>query len=109
MSRQADPPFRLLWRVFVEQFAANESATSDMQMRRAIIGVIAFLMTPGLFLMMKTMSDYELMVMIARHRNMPQIDRNVPRADGRALCVVFDDLDRPADGVHLGHARVRQT
>ena len=73
MSRQADPPFKILWRVFVEQFAANESATSDMQMRRAIIGVIAFLVTPGLFLMFKTMSGYELMVMIARHRNTPQI------------------------------------
>ena len=43
MSRQADRPFTLLWRVFVEQFAANESATSDLQTRRAIIGVITFL------------------------------------------------------------------
>jgi hypothetical protein len=66
-------PFKILWRVFVEQFAANESATSDIQMRRAIIGVITFLVTPGLFLMMKTMTGYELMVMVARHRNMPQI------------------------------------
>lgn len=66
-------PFTILWRVFIEQFAANESATSDMQTRRAIIGVITFLITPGLFLMMKTMSGYELMVMVARHRNMPQI------------------------------------
>jgi hypothetical protein len=65
--------FKILWRLFVEQFAANESATSDMQMRRAIIGAIAFLVTPGLFLMFKTMSGYELMVMIARHRNTPQI------------------------------------
>ena len=68
-----DTPFKILWRVFVEQFAANESATSDMQMRRAIIGVITFLITPGLFLMMKTMSGYEMMVMVARHRNMPQL------------------------------------
>ena len=69
----ADTPFKILWRVFVEQFAANESATSDMQMRRAIIGVITFLITPGLFLMMRTMSGYEMMVMVARHRNMPQL------------------------------------
>ena len=67
------PPFKILWRVFIEQFAANESATSDLQTRRAIIGVITFLITPGLFLMMKTMSGYELMVMVARYRNMPQI------------------------------------
>ena len=69
----ADTPFKILWRVFVEQFAANESATSDMQMRRAIIGVITFLVMPGLFLMMKTMSGYEMMVMVARHRHMPQL------------------------------------
>jgi hypothetical protein len=69
----APTPFRILWRTFVEQFAANESATSDVQMRRAIIGVVTFLVTPGLFLMMKTMSGYELMVIVARHRNTPQI------------------------------------
>jgi hypothetical protein len=65
--------FSILWRVFLEQFAANESATSDLQMRRAIIGVFAFLITPGLFLMLKTMPDYELMLMVAKARNMPQL------------------------------------
>jgi hypothetical protein len=69
----AETPFKILWRVFLEQFAANESATSDIQMRRAIIGVIAFLIVPGLFLMMRTMSKYELMLMVARARNMPQL------------------------------------
>ena len=62
----ADTPFKILWRTFVEQFVANESATSDIQMRRAIIGVITFLVMPGLFLMMRTMSGYEMMVMVAR-------------------------------------------
>ena len=69
----AERPFKILWRLFVEQFAANESATSDVQMRRAIIGVITFLVTPGLFLMFRTMSGYELMVKIATYRNQPQI------------------------------------
>jgi len=73
MSRQADPPFTLLWRVFVEQFAANESATSDLQTRRAIIGVITFLIVPGLFLMMKTLPEYEILLMVAKARNMPQL------------------------------------
>lgn len=68
-----EPPFKILWRLFLEQFAANESATSDMQMRRAIIGIITFLVIPGLFLMMRTMSGYEMMVTVARHRNMPQL------------------------------------
>jgi len=69
----ADTPFKILWRVFVGQFAANESATSDIQMRRAIIGVVTFLITPGVFLIGKTMSSYELTLLIARHKNMPQL------------------------------------
>ena len=72
-----ETPFKILWRVFLEQFAANESATSDIQMRRAIIGVITFLVMPGLFLMMNTMSGYELMVKVARARNMPQLIEGV--------------------------------
>ena len=68
-----DTPFKILWRTFIEQFAANESATSDIQMRRAIIGVVTFLITPGVFLIGKTMSSYELTLLIARHRNMPQL------------------------------------
>jgi hypothetical protein len=66
-------PFKILWRAFVEQFAANESATSEIQTRRAIIGVITFLVVPGLFLMMRTMSGYEVMVKVARAKDMPQL------------------------------------
>lgn len=72
MSRR-ETPFKILWRVFLEQFAANESATSDIQTRRAIIGVITFLVMPGLFLMMRTMSGYEVMVKVARAKDMPQL------------------------------------
>ncbi len=68
-----ETPFKILWRVFLEQFAANESATSDIQTRRAIIGVITFLVTPGLFLMMRTMSGYDVMVKVARAKDAPQI------------------------------------
>jgi hypothetical protein len=64
--------FRILWKTFIEQFTANESATSDLQMRRAIIGVFAFLITPGLYLMMKTMPDYEMLLLVAKAKNMPQ-------------------------------------
>ena len=70
---ERETPFKILWRVFLEQFAANESATSDIQTRRAIIGVITFLVIPGLFLMMRTMSGYELMVKVARARGTPEI------------------------------------
>ena len=109
MSRQADPPFTLLWRVFVEQFAANESATSDLQTRRAIIGVITFLIVPGLFLMMKTLPEYEILLMVAKARNMPQLIEIRPGAAGGPLCVVLDEHDWPSYRLHLGRARIRQT
>ena len=41
----AGTPFMILWRVFVEQFTANESATSDMQMRRMLTSEPALLCT----------------------------------------------------------------
>ncbi len=67
------PAFRILWKAFLEQFVANESTTSDLQMRRAIIGVVTFLVMPGLFLMMRTMSSYELTLKVAEARNMPEL------------------------------------
>ena len=99
--------FAILWRVFLEQFTANESATSDLQMRRAIMGVFAFLITPGLYLMMKTMPDYELMLLVAKARNMPQWIETRLAATCRDLCRLFHGHDRSDHGVHLGHARVR--
>src|SRR5438552_5017625 len=42
--------FRVLFREFFGQFFASETATSDHQVRQAIIGVLAFLLTPGLFI-----------------------------------------------------------
>jgi hypothetical protein len=40
----------------------SESATSDLQLRQAAIGVLAFLLTPGLFLMVETFPAFELTV-----------------------------------------------
>ena len=73
ITRVQMPAFRIVWKAFLEQFVANESTTSDLQMRRAIIGVATFLVMPGLFLMMRTMSSYELTLKIAEARNMPEM------------------------------------
>jgi len=43
-------PFVVLYRAFFAQFFVSESVTSDHQLRTAAIGVMAFLMTPGLLL-----------------------------------------------------------
>ena len=40
----------VLYRIFFAQFFVSESVTSDHQLRTAAIGVMAFLMTPGLLL-----------------------------------------------------------
>src|SRR3989441_10461121 len=40
----------VLYRTFFAQFFVSESVTSDHQLRTAAIGVMAFLMTPGLLL-----------------------------------------------------------
>jgi hypothetical protein len=52
-------PFLVLWRVFVEQFFSSESATSDHQLRQAIIGVIAFLMAPAFLLPMSLSGPFD--------------------------------------------------
>jgi len=51
---------RVLWRTFVAQFFASESATSDVQLRRSMIGILAALLPPGLFLMVEVFPLYEL-------------------------------------------------
>ena len=74
MSRPPETAaFRLLWRTFLEQFAANESATSDLQMRRAIVGVFAFLVTPGIYIMMSQLGSFEILRLVAKARDMPQL------------------------------------
>ena len=49
-ARLRATPFGVLTEEFISQFFASESATSDHQLRTAIIGVLVFLFTPG-FLM----------------------------------------------------------
>ena len=54
--------FRVLFREFFGQFFASESATSDFHVRQAIIGVLAFLLTPGLFIPLQTSAAFEFAV-----------------------------------------------
>jgi hypothetical protein len=46
--------FRVLSREFFGQFFASESVTSDVRLRQAIIAVVAFLLTPGYVLALRT-------------------------------------------------------
>lgn len=47
MVGRSRSPFVVLFRVFFAQFFSSESVTSDIQLRRVLIWVLAFLITPG--------------------------------------------------------------
>jgi hypothetical protein len=44
-------PFGVLCRTFFAQFFASEAVTSDMRLRQAMVGVLAFLLMPGVMMM----------------------------------------------------------
>ena len=50
---------KILFREFFAQFFASESVTSDHQLRMAVIGVIAFLITPGFLLPIQLSGPFE--------------------------------------------------
>ena len=52
--------FRFLFREFFAQLFASESAMSDHQVKVAMIGVLAFLITPTLFLPIRLAEKFEL-------------------------------------------------
>jgi hypothetical protein len=66
-----DSPFVVLWRTFVAQFFTSESVTSDDDLHRMIIGIVAFLLPPVLFLMVSVFPTHQVVVLVARTRNMP--------------------------------------
>ena len=52
--------FAVLFRTFLLQFFASESATSDHAVRQAIIGVLAFVIVPGLLIPLQMDSQFGL-------------------------------------------------
>src|SRR5204863_6404967 len=59
----AESRFEVLCREFFAQFFASESVTSDMQLRQAMIGVLAFILTPGLFVPIRMNASFEMAVL----------------------------------------------
>jgi hypothetical protein len=61
MNRASDrDAFRLLFREFFAQLFASESAMSDHQVKVAMIGILAFLITPGLFFPIRLAEIFEV-------------------------------------------------
>src|SRR5581483_10015154 len=71
-AARRDEGMRLLFRTFVAQFAAGETVTSDLQMRRAAAGLVATVITPGLLLLLEVFPDYQsAVVRVHAHRAPP--------------------------------------
>lgn len=55
-------PVRVLTRAFLEQLFTSDAASSEIQLRQTMIWVLAFLATPGLFIMMHVAFGWEIVV-----------------------------------------------
>ena len=67
MSKPFVPaPFVLLWRLFFAQFFASESVTSDIQLRERAVWVLAFLLMPGVFIVILLYPEFTAAVIRAR-------------------------------------------
>lgn len=51
--------YGVLTRAFLEQFFASEAVTSDVQLQKAAVGVLAFLITPGLLMPIQMVQAFE--------------------------------------------------
>ena len=62
----ARSPFFVLWRAFFAQFFTSESVTSDVHLRQTIVWVLAFLLPPGVFLMIFMFPEFQAAVIRAK-------------------------------------------
>jgi hypothetical protein len=58
-ARVAASRYGILTRAFFAQFFASESIASDVQLQKAVVGVLAFLLTPGLLLPIQMVQVFE--------------------------------------------------
>ncbi len=64
VSRSVDA-FAVLWRTFFAQFFSSETVSSDVQLRNVMSGVVAFLLVPGIVLVIELFFDYQGVVIRA--------------------------------------------
>jgi hypothetical protein len=67
-SRTSDDgsPFTILRRAFFVQFFTNESATSDVYLRERAVWVLAFLLVPGVFILVLLLPEISFVMIRAR-------------------------------------------
>lgn len=64
-------PFHTLWRAFLAQFFTSESVTSDVQLRQSMVGVLAFILTPCLLILISIFPQYQYLVIRVSRLHMP--------------------------------------
>lgn len=69
----AASPFVLLCKTFLAQFGTSESVTSDVELRRTLLWVLAFVLTPGLMLIVAVFPSYDVTVIVARKLHKPEL------------------------------------
>jgi predicted permease len=93
---------KTLFRAFLAQFFASETVASDVQLRQAIAGVLAFIITPCLFLLPRGFGQYQP---IAYHAGMQATAAAVARWNAvRALA--FDDAVEAKAGVLIAYSMI---
>ena len=70
-TAMAPTPFLALTRAFFEQFFTSESVTSDVRLRQALIGALAFLLAPGMFLMIELFPEFSFIAIRVRLSRLP--------------------------------------
>jgi len=68
MTVRQRPPFEVLVRTFFAQFFTSETVSSDMRMRESMIFVLAFVITPCVFLIVSLFPQYSLLTLPVSHR-----------------------------------------
>jgi len=83
---------KILFRTFVTQFFTSETVTSDVQMRQAMIGVLAFVLTPCLILLPSGFGQFQQLSYGAHMRFAPAVIARLNAVRALAL----DDMTEAA-------------
>jgi hypothetical protein len=64
----------ILFRAFLSQFVASENPATDAQLRHAIAGLLAFVLVPGILLLLEVFPDFQsIVVRVHAHRASPSL------------------------------------
>jgi hypothetical protein len=94
--------FGHLFRAFLAQFFTSETVTSDVQMRQAIIGVLAFVLTPCLMLLPRGFGQFQQLSYRARFNVPPAVIVRLNAVRGLA----FQDLTEAVVSILIAYSMI---